>query len=59
MEKEDNAKLLDEVRRTHEKFSPDDVVWDIEDLSEQPPWATNIDFSVTSLANFFCNKQCS
>src|SRR5690554_851207 len=34
-------------------FAPSDVVWDIEDLSKQPPWGANISQEITSLANYF------
>lgn len=60
LEQEDIAGLLEEVRSIHkelEQFSPEDIVWDIEDLSKQPPWGTNIDPSVTSLANYFVTSN--
>ncbi|MFC3800937.1 Imm70 family immunity protein [Cohnella sp. GCM10012308] len=60
LEKEDNEKLLEEVKSIHkafEDFSPDNVVWDVEDLSKQPPWGTNIDPSITSLANYFVTSN--
>jgi 2,3-bisphosphoglycerate-dependent phosphoglycerate mutase len=36
-----------------EEYSPSMVVWDIEDLSKQPPWGNNIAERITSLANYF------
>lgn len=60
MVKEDKAKLLAEVQSVHQelaKFGPDEVVWDIEDLSKQPPWGNNIAPSITSLANYFVTSN--
>ena len=34
-------------------FAPGKVVWDVEDLSKQPPWGANISPEITSLANYF------
>lgn len=56
MEKKYNLQLLEEVRAIHKElefYSADDVVWDIDDLSKQPPWGAINDDSITSLANYF------
>ena len=37
----------------HEKFGPEKVVWDIDDLSKQPPWGRNISKDITDLSNYF------
>ncbi|MDP9959436.1 Imm70 family immunity protein [Chryseobacterium lathyri] len=29
------------------------LIWDIKDLSKQPPWGSNIAERITSLANYF------
>ncbi len=42
-----------EIRRELKAFSPDKVVWDIEDLSMQPPWGDNISEDITDLSNYF------
>lgn len=36
-----------------EEYSPSMVVWDIDDLSKEPPWGNNIAERITSLANYF------
>ena len=38
-------------------FSPDKVIWDIEDLSKQPPWGNNISKDITSLSNYFVTSD--
>ena len=38
-------------------FSPDKVVWDIEDLSKQPPWGNNISPDITDLSNYFVTSD--
>ena len=38
-------------------FSPDKVIWDIEDLSKQPPWGNNISSHITSLSNYFVTSN--
>lgn len=35
------------------EFSPDRVIWDIEDLSKQPPWGKNISPEIKNLSNYF------
>ena len=34
-------------------FTPDQVVWDIENLSARPPWGDNIADTITDLSNYF------
>ncbi len=53
---ENIPKTIEEAREIHEKlklFSPSEVVWDIEDLSKQPPWGDNISTDITDLSNYF------
>ena len=33
--------------------APKDVVWDIDDLSKQPPWKDNISGDITDLSDYF------
>lgn len=40
-----------------EKFPPDKVIWDIEDLSKQPPWGDNISRDITNLSNYFVTSD--
>lgn len=34
-----------------------DVIWDIDDLSKQPPWANQISGGITSLSNYFVTSD--
>ena len=40
---------LNVIKEELKAFSPDKVIWDIEDLSKQPPWGNNISKDITSL----------
>jgi hypothetical protein len=56
VEAQDADALLKELRDIHEKlqkFRPDQVVWDIEDLSAKPPWGDDISPRITGLSNYF------
>lgn len=33
--------------------APKDVIWDIDDLSKQPPWKDNISGDITDLSDYF------
>lgn len=48
---------LTEIKLRFKEFSPSKVVWDIENLSKQPPWGDNISSDITDLSNYFvtCN----
>lgn len=41
------------IKKELQKFSPEMVVWDIDDLSKQPPWGQNISKDITDLSNYF------
>ncbi|WP_243735212.1 Imm70 family immunity protein [Paenibacillus turpanensis] len=52
--------LLQEVKGIHsllQNYSPDKVIWDAEDLSQQPPWGKNISEHITSLGNYFVTSE--
>lgn len=52
----DATAALDELRRVQDelaRFAPDQIVWDEEDQTRQPPWGATIAPSITSLANYF------
>lgn len=52
--------LLKEVHEIHEllqNYIPSQVIWDIEDLTKQPPWGANISPEITSLANYFVTSE--
>lgn len=38
-------------------LSPDHVIWDIEDLSKQPPWGNDISEDITDLSNYFVTSD--
>lgn len=56
----DNAmRELEIIRKELRKFSPDKVIWDIEDLSKHPPWGSNISPEIKNLSDYFitCNGE--
>ena len=44
---------LIEVEQQLLKQPPEQVIWDIDDLSQKPPWGDKISPRVTSLGNYF------
>ena len=44
---------LTQIKKALTKLSPNKVIWDIEDLSKQPPWGNNIGNEISSLGNYF------
>lgn len=44
---------LTQIKKALAKLSPNKVIWDIEDLSKQPPWGDNISEEISSLGNYF------
>ncbi len=46
-----------EIREELKAFSPDNVIWDIEDLSKQPPWGDEISDTITDLSNYFVTSE--
>jgi hypothetical protein len=49
--------IMEEIRGKLSAFKPDEVIWDIEDLSQKPPWGDYISEDITSLANYFCTSD--
>ena len=47
------TKELRIIKQELQKFGPEKVVWDIDDLSKQPPWGRNISKDITDLSNYF------
>lgn len=45
------------IKKELQNFGPEKVVWDIEDLSKQPPWGTNISEDITDLSNYFVTSS--
>lgn len=50
-------KELQIVKDELKKFTPEYVVWDIEDISKQPPWGNNIIPDITDLSNYFITSD--
>ena len=38
-------------------ISPQKVIWDIEDLAQQPPWGNDISEDITDLSNYFVTSE--
>lgn len=47
---------LEEARIELARYPPSKVIWDIEDLSKQPPWRDEIAETTKSLADYFSNS---
>ena len=50
-------KELNEITISLQKLPPQKVIWDIEDLSKQPPWGNNISEEITDLSNYFVTSE--
>ena len=48
---------LEQIKQGLAKLSPDKVIWDIENLSAQPPWGTDISSDITNLSNYFVTSD--
>lgn len=48
---------LEQRKQGLSKLTPDKVIWDIENLSVQPPWGTNISDNITNLSNYFVTSD--
>lgn len=48
---------LSDIKNELAAFPPDQIIWDIEDLTKQPPWGDNISSEITSLANYFVTSD--
>ena len=60
LDQENVDKAIEElyiIKTELQKFSPEMVVWDIEDLSKQPPWGNNISKDITDLSNYFVTSS--
>lgn len=45
------------IKEELKKYSPDQVIWDIEDLSKQPPWGKKISSEITDLSNYYVTSS--
>ena len=60
LERENIDKALEElsiIKKELQTCSPEKVVWDIEDLSKQPPWGNDISKDITDLSNYFVTSD--
>jgi len=48
---------LKEIQSELQKYSVNNVVWDIEDLTKQPPWGKDISKDITDLSNYFVTSD--
>lgn len=48
---------LNQIKDELAEFTPDKIIWDIDDLSKQPPWSDELSDSITSLANYFVTSD--
>lgn len=44
---------LAQIKQELSQFAPNQVIWDIDDLSLTPPWGDNISGDITDLSNYF------
>lgn len=54
------TEALSELYNIAEELSnltPDKVIWDIDDISKQPPWGTVISPDITDLSNYFVTSD--
>ena len=60
IERENIGKPIEElsiIKKELKKIGPEKVVWDIEDLSKQPPWGSDISKDITDLSNYFVTSD--
>ena len=48
---------LHTVKKESSRIPPQKVIWDIEDLSQQPPWGNDISEDITDLSNYFVTSE--
>ena len=48
---------LAEIKEKLKAFSPDKVIWDMEDLKAKPPWGSDISSDITDLGNYFVTSD--
>ena len=50
-------KEMEMIKSELKNYPPSKVVWDIEDLSQQPPWGDEISEEITDLSNYFITSD--
>ncbi len=51
------AKELAQIKQALAQFTPEQVIWDIDDRSLTPPWGDNISEDITDLSNYFVTSE--
>ena len=51
------ADELAQIKQELAQFSPNQVIWDIDDRSLTPPWGDNISEDITDLRNYFVTSE--
>ena len=54
---DDALSELEEIITKLGEIAPSEVIWDIEDLSQKPPWGDNISQEITNLGNYFVTSD--
>ena len=60
LEKQYVENAIEELHTVKKEFShipPQKIIWDIEDLSQQPPWGNDISEDITDLSNYFVTSE--
>ncbi len=50
-------KELADIQSRLSGLKPSQVIWDIDDLSKQPPWGNNISKEITDLSHYFVTSD--
>jgi 2,3-bisphosphoglycerate-dependent phosphoglycerate mutase len=53
----DTIKEVEDIKLSLKEFKPEEIVWDIEDLSKSPPWGSDISKDITDLSNYFVTSD--
>lgn len=48
---------IKDIENEFKNFKPSQVIWDIEDISKQPPWGDKISPEITDLSNYFVTSD--
>lgn len=48
---------VNEIETRLKEYSPEKVVWNIENLSMRPPWGDDISADITDLSNYFITSE--
>ncbi|MDR1403034.1 MAG: immunity 70 family protein [Tannerellaceae bacterium] len=50
-------KELEIIKNELSKLTPDKIIWDIEDLTKQPPWGNNLAETITDMSNYYVTSD--